>query len=62
MDEYQSVPRTELYALMAIVLYTAVLPQAAKLTIISDNQAVEDGYSRGPKPGNGNLDDLWERF
>ena len=29
---------------------------------ISDNQAVVDGSHRGPKPGQGNMDDLRERF
>ena len=62
MDGRQSVPRAELYALMAIVLYMAVLPIRAKLTIVSDNKAVVDGYNKGPKLGQGNLDDLWERF
>ena len=29
------------------------------LLIISDNKAVVDGFHRGPKPGQGNMDDLW---
>ena len=61
----QSVPRAELFALMAAVLYTAALPKPASiqtLLIISDNKAVVDGFYRGPKPGQGNMDDLWEKF
>ena len=58
-------PRAELFALMAAVLYTAALPKPThrtKLSIISDNKAVVDGFYRGPKTGQGNMDDLWERF
>ena len=62
MEGYQSVPRAELYALMAIVLYTAALPTPAPLTIISDNKAVVDGFNAGNRPSHSNMGDLWERF
>ena len=62
MEGYQSVPRSELYALMAMVLYTAALPTPAPLTIISDNKAVVDGYNGGHRPSHSNMGDLWERL
>ena len=62
MEGYQSVPRAELYASIAMVLFTAALPTPAMHTIISDNKAVVDGYNVGHRPGHGNMDDLWERF
>ena len=66
MEGYQSVPRSELFALMAIALYTAMLPTPAALLIISDNKAVVDGFAQGPrlpdKPSHSNMGDLWERF
>ena len=66
MEGYQSVPRSELFALMAIALYTARLPTPAALLIISDNKAVVDGFAKGPRPPDGpshsNMGDLWERF
>ena len=62
MEGKQSVLRAELYALKAIVLFKATLPTPARLTIVSGNKAVVDGFNKGPKPGNGNVDDLWVRF
>ena len=66
MEGYQSVPRSELFALIAITLYTAVLPTPAPLTVISDNKAVVDGFNKGPRapdsPSHSNMGDLWERF
>ena len=66
MEGYQSVPRSELFALMAIALYTAMLPTPAAILIVSDNKAVVDGFAKGPRPyenpSHSNMGDLWERF
>ena len=66
LEGYQSVPRSELYALIAITPYTAALPTPASLIVISDNKAVVDGFNLGPRapdsPSHSNMGDLRERF
>ena len=46
----------------AFVMYTAVLPTPGEVHIYSDNQAVVDGYHKGPIFAHGNMYDLWETF
>ena len=62
MDGVQSVPRAELNVLMSFVMYTAMLPEPGEVHVYSENQAVVDECHKGPRPGHGNMDDLWETF
>ena len=63
MEGVQSVPRSELYALMSFVMYTVLIPEPCEVDIYSDNQAVVEGFHKGPTAvAHSNMDDLWETF
>jgi hypothetical protein len=63
MEGPQTVPRAELNCLLQFTRFLAkAAHEPTTINCYTDNQAVFDGYKKGPKIGHGSLDDLWEEL